>query len=128
MPSTRLRSWTREVKPLSGANKYVLHFEKGETPPVNAFWSVSIYSPQSFFVANPINRFAVSNWMPFNKNADGSLDLQIQKDSPGKDKEQNWLPAPEGEFNLTMRMYWPKEKDPTILSGSWKPPAVTLAK
>jgi len=116
-----------EGKPLSGANKYVLHFDKGEEPPVNAFWSVTMYNPQSFFVANPINRFAVSSWMPFKKNADGSLDIYIQNQSPGKDKESNWLPAPEGDFNLTMRMYWPKEKDPTILNGSWKPPAVKVA-
>ena len=116
-----------EGKPLSGANKYVLHFDKGEEPPVNAFWSVTMYTPQSFFVANPLNRYAVSSWMPFKKNADGSLDIYIQSQSPGKDKEANWLPAPEGEFNLTMRMYWPKETDPTILNGSWKPPAVKVA-
>jgi len=79
---------------------------------VNAFWSVTMYTPQSFFVANPLNRYAVSSWMPFKKNADGSLDIYIQSQSPGKDKEANWLPAPEGEFNLTMRMYWPKETDP----------------
>jgi hypothetical protein len=114
-----------EGKPLSGANRYVLHFDKGAEPPVNAFWSVTMYDPQSFFVANPINRYAVSSWMPFKRNPDGSLDLYIQHESPGKDKEQNWLPAPAGEFNMTMRLYWPKEKDPSILDGSWKPPAVT---
>ena len=112
-------------KPLSGANKYVLHFEKGNTPPVNAFWSVTMYDPHSFFVGNPINRYAVSSWMPFKRNVDGSLDIYIQNQSPGKEKEANWLPAPEGEFNMSMRMYWPVAKDPSILSGAWKPPAVT---
>jgi hypothetical protein len=111
-------------KPLNGADRYVLHFEKDQTPPVNAFWSVTIYNAESFFVANPINRYAISGWMPLKRNADGSLDIFIQKDSPGKDKEPNWLPAPDGEFNLTMRMYWPKEKPPTILDGSWKIPPV----
>jgi hypothetical protein len=116
-----------EGKALSGANKYVLHFDKGATPPVNAFWSVTMYDPDSFFVANPINRYAVSSWMPFKRNADGSLDLYIQHESPGKDKEANWLPAPAGGFNLTLRMYWPTDKAPSIIDGSWKPPAVTRA-
>jgi hypothetical protein len=116
-----------EGKPLSGASKYVLHFDKGNTLPVKAFWSVTMYDPDSYFVANPINRYAVSSWMPFKRNADGSLDLYIQNQSPGKDKEANWLPAPAGHFNVTMRMYWPDDKDPSILNGSWKPPAVTLA-
>ncbi len=114
-------------KPLSGANRYVIHFDKGATPPVNAFWSVTMYDADSFFVANPINRYAVSSWMPFKRNADGSLDLYIQKDSPGKGKETNWLPAPAGEFNLTMRMYWPNDKAPSILDGTWKPPGLKQA-
>jgi len=113
-----------EGKTLSGANRYVLHFDKGQEPPVRAFWSVTMYNPESFFVANPINRYAVSSWMPFKRNADGSLDLYIQKESPGKDKEANWLPAPDGEFNVTMRMYWPTEKAPSIMDGTWKPPAL----
>jgi hypothetical protein len=111
-------------KALNGANRYVLHFAKGEEPPVRAFWSVTMYNPDSFFVANPINRFAVSSWMPFRRNADGSLDLYIQKDSPGKDNEANWLPAPAGDFNLTLRMYWPTDKAPSIIDGTWKPPAL----
>jgi len=111
-------------QPLSGANRYVLHFDKGTTPPVNAFWSVTMYDAQSFFVANPINRYAVSSWMPLKRNADGSLDIHIQHASPGKDKEANWLPAPQGEFNATLRMYWPSDKDPSILDGTWKPSAI----
>ena len=116
-----------EAKTLNGANRYVLHFAKGEEPPVRAFWSVTMYDPDSFFVANPINRYAVSSWMPFKRNADGSLDLYIQNESPGKDKEANWLPAPKGEFNVTMRMYWPNDKAPSILDGTWKPPALKQA-
>ena len=116
-----------EGKVLNGANRYVLHFGKGQEPPVRAFWSVTMYDPNSFFVANPLNRYALSSWMPFKRNADGSLDLYIQRESPGKDKEANWLPAPGGEFNLTMRMYWPNDKAPSILDGTWKPPALRKA-
>lgn len=111
---------------LSGANRYVLRFEPGSEPPVEAFWSITLYDPQSFFVANPIGRQAVSSWMPFQRGADGSLELFIQHDSPGKERESNWLPAPEGEFNLTLRMYWPKETPPSILDGSWQPPAIRV--
>lgn len=108
-------------KPLNGANQYTLHFAKGETPPVNAFWSVTLYDNEGFQVGNVLNRFAVSSWMPFKSNADGSLDLYFQHESPGKDKEANWLPAPEGAFNLTMRLYGPKAD---ALTGKWNPPAV----
>jgi hypothetical protein len=108
-------------KPLNGANRYRLHFENGLTPPVKAFWSVTLYDPQSFFVANPLNRFALSSWMPLRRNADGSLDLYIQDDSPGQDLEANWLPAATGDFNITLRTYWPKDRSPSIIDGSWKP-------
>jgi hypothetical protein len=108
-------------RPLDGANKYVLHFEKGATPPVNAFWSVTLYDPQGFQVANSLNRFAVSSWMPFKYNPDGSLDIYFQNESPGQDKEANWLPAPRGPFNLTMRLYAPKSD---ALTGRWDPPAI----
>ncbi len=109
-------------KPLDGANKYVLHFDKGVTPPVNAFWSVTLYDAEGFQVANGLDRFAVSSWMPFKYNADGSLDLYFQNESPGKDKEVNWLPSPKGAFNLTMRLYSPKSD---ALTGKWNPPPVT---
>ena len=108
-------------KALDGVNKYVLHFPKGETPPVNAFWSITLYDPEGFQVGNALNRFAVSSWMPFKNNADGSLDLYFQNESPGKDLEANWLPAPKGPFNLTMRLYGPKAE---ALNGKWNPPAV----
>ena len=85
-----------EGKPLSGDNKYVLHFNKDELPPVGAFWSVTMYDAAGFPVANPINRFAVSSWMPFAYNPDGSLDLYFQHDDPGTGKEANWLPAGTG--------------------------------
>lgn len=116
-----------EGKPLSGANRYVLHFEKGQEPPARAFWSVTMYDPDSFFVPNRINRYALSSWMPFKRNADGSLDLYIQADPPGKAKAANWLPAPKGAFSLTLRMYWPDERPPSILDDTWKPPAVRPA-
>jgi hypothetical protein len=107
--------------PLNGANRYVLHFESGEMPPANAFWSLTMYNAQSFLVANPIKRYNIAGWMPLKYNSDGSLDIYIQRDSPGPAKESNWLPAPEGEFSVTMRIYWPKE---SVLDGTWKPPAI----
>lgn len=109
-------------RPLDGANKYMLHFEKGAAPPVNAFWSITLYDPQGFQVGNVLNRFAVSSWMPFKYNTDGSLDLYFQNESPGKDKEANWLPAPKDGFNLTMRLYGPKSE---ALTGKWNPSPVT---
>ena len=111
-------------KPLDGANKYVLRFEKGATPPVEAFWSVTLYDPDGFQVANPLNRFAVSSWMPLKYNPDGSLVLYFQNESPGKENEANWLPAPKGPFNLTMRLYSPKSD---VLTGRWNPPGVQQA-
>ena len=108
-------------KPLDGANSYTLHFDKNDMPPANAFWSVTLYDPEGFQVANTINRFAVSSWMPFKYNGDGSLDLYFQNESPGTDKEANWLPAPKGPFNLTMRIYAPKSE---ALTGKWNPPPV----
>ncbi|HEX2842881.1 DUF1254 domain-containing protein [Hyphomicrobium sp.] len=108
-------------KPLDGANAYTIHFDKETIPPVKAFWSVTLYDPEGFQVANSLNRFAVSSWMPFQKNADGSLDLYIQNENPGAGKEANWLPSPKGPFNLTMRLYAP-ESD--ALTGRWNPPPV----
>ncbi len=108
-------------KPLDGGSDYVLHFEKGATPPVDAFWSVTLYDAQGYQVANSLNRFAVSSWMPFKTNPDGSLDLYFQNASPGADKEANWLPAPKGPFNLTMRLYAPRTE---ALVGKWSPPPV----
>ncbi len=107
--------------PMHGGSAYILHFDKGATPPVDAFWSVTLYDGDGFQVANRLNRFAVSNWMPFEYNSDGSLDLYIQSASPGGDKEANWLPAPAGAFNLTMRLYAPKSD---ALTGKWNPPPV----
>jgi hypothetical protein len=111
-------------KPYSGANKYVIHFRRSRTPPVNGFWSLTMYDANYFFVANPLNRYTLSLRNKLKYNPDGSLDLYLQNESPGKDKESNWLPAPKGKFVLMMRLYWPKDKDPSILNGSWKPPAV----
>jgi hypothetical protein len=113
-----------EGKPLSGDNKYVLHFSKEELPPVGAFWSVTMYDVAGYQVANPINRFAVSSWMPFAYNADGSLDLYLQRDNPGAGKEANWLPAGTGPMSVLMRLYAPKAE---ALNGRWNPPAVKKA-
>ena len=109
-------------KPLDGANKYRMRFDKGATPPVDAFWSVTLYDADGFQAANVLNRFAVSSYFPFKTDADGSLDLYFQYESPDEDKEANWLPAPKGPFNLTMRLYGPKSE---ALTGKWSPPAVT---
>ena len=109
-------------KPLDGANKYSIHFDKANLPPAEAFWSITLYDSEGFQVANTLNRFAVSSWMPFKYNADGSLDLYFQNESPGGNKEANWLPAPKGAFNLCMRLYAPKSD---ALTGKWNPPPIT---
>jgi hypothetical protein len=109
-------------KPLDAANRYVLHFGKGQTPPTNATWSVSMYDPQGYYAPNAINRYNLAMWMPLRHNPDGSLDLYMQSGSPGPDKESNWLPAPvSGPFNLTERDYWPTE---AVLDGTYKLPPV----
>ncbi|MBE2245424.1 MAG: DUF1254 domain-containing protein [Burkholderiaceae bacterium] len=111
---------------LNGAHKYTLTWAKGQTPPVNAFWSITMYMIDEgwWFVPNKLNKFTVSPRNHLKANADGSITLYFQKDSPGKDKESNWLPAPEGEFIPMLRMYWPKDKAPSILDSSWTPPKV----
>jgi hypothetical protein len=111
-------------KAYDGASKYVIHFDKGELPPAEGFWSITMYDSGYFFVANPINRYSISARENLKSNPDGSLDLHVQKDSPGADKESNWLPAPAGKFQLMMRLYWPNESDPSILDGTWKIPPV----
>jgi hypothetical protein len=116
-----------EGKAYDGANKYVMRFAKGQLPPVHGFWSLTMYDANYFFVANPINRYSISARQQLKTNADGSTDLYIQNQSPGADKESNWLPAPAGKFVLMLRMYWPNEKDPSIIDGSWKIPAVKKA-
>ncbi len=110
--------------PYDGANKYVMHFDKGELPPVKGFWSLTMYNSEYFFVENPLNRYSISARQDLKPNADGSVDLYIQNQSPGADKESNWLPAPADKFILMLRLYWPNPDDPSILNGSWKIPAV----
>ena len=114
-----------EDRSYDGANRYVMHFAKGELPPVEGFWSLTVYNAEYFFVANPINRYSISPLRQnLKSNLDGSVDLLIQKDSPGADKESNWLPAPGGQFILMLRMYWPDETAPSILDGTWTIPPV----
>ena len=114
-------------------HNYTLTFAKDQFPPVNAFWSVTMYDAKNqLLVKNPINRYLINSPMlsGMKKNKDGSLTLYIQKDSPGKDKEANWLPAPDGEIYVVMRLYWPKDTPPSILpagEGTWQPPAVVVA-
>ena len=107
-------------KPLDSANRYVLRFEKDALPPTNATWSVSQYKG-NFYEQNVLNRFVVAPWMPLKFNADGSLDIYLQAESPGPDKESNWLPTPPGQFNLTLRNYFPKE---AAWDGSYQVPQV----
>jgi hypothetical protein len=113
-------------KPLDGANRYVLHFDAGQTPPTKVTWSVSMYDPQGYYVPNAINRYNLAAWMPLRYNPDDSLDLYIQSASPGAKKESNWLPAPaSGPFNLTVRDYGPTEG---VLDGTYKLPPVKLVR
>ncbi|KAF0097210.1 MAG: hypothetical protein FD144_5299 [Rhodospirillaceae bacterium] len=105
-----------------GAKKYVMRFPKGQLPPVKGFWSLTMYDADFFFVANPLNRYSISARQKLKANADGSTDLYIQNESPGADKESNWLPAPKGKFQLMLRLYWPTETPPSIIDGTWSPP------
>jgi hypothetical protein len=111
-------------KRYDGANKYVMHFDKGDLPPVQGFWSLTMYNAEFFFVDNPLDRYTLSERNKLTFNPDGSVDLYLQAANPGADKESNWLPAPEGRFIPMLRLYWPKETAPSILNGTWKPPAV----
>jgi hypothetical protein len=112
---------------------YTITFPAGQLPPVNSFWSVTMYDGKTqLLIKNPINRYLINSPMlpDMKKNPDGSLTIYIQKASPGKDKEANWLPAPDGTVYLVMRLYWPKTEAPSILpagAGSWQPPAVMQA-
>ena len=101
-----------------------MHIDKGQFPPVNGFWSLTMYDANYFFVPNALNRYNLSSRNKYVTNADGSVDLYLQAESPGKDKEANWLPAPKGKFIPMLRLYWPKETPPSILDGSWVLPAV----
>jgi hypothetical protein len=110
---------------LNGANNNTLRFAPGELPPVNAFWSTTMYElPSSLLVANPLDRFLLNSTMmgQFVKDADGGITLYCQNTSPGADKEPNWLPAPEGPFWVILRLYWP---EPSALNDEWKAPAIT---
>ena len=114
-----------EGQKLDGANKYTMHFAPDQLPPVHAFWSLTMYElPASLLVANPINRYLLNSPMlpQFVKDADGGLTFYVQNESPGKDKEPNWLPAPKGPFVAYMRLYWPKDE---ALNGTWKHPPLT---
>jgi hypothetical protein len=111
---------------LSGANKYTLTFAAGQMPPVNGFWSITMYEIDQgwWFVPNRLNKFTVSLRDDLKRNPDGSITLYFQNESPGAAQESNWLPAPKGDFIPMLRMYWPKTGNPSILNGSWAPPWV----
>ena len=115
-------------KPDCSTKRYTLTFANGQLPPVHAFWSVTMYDAKTqLLIDNPINRYLINSPMlpEMKKNEDGSLTIYIQKDSPGKDKESNWLPAPNGPIYVAMRLYWPKNE---ALKGTWKPPALQPVK
>ena len=105
--------------PLSGENKYMITFEEGKLPPANAFWSITMYGSNGYFVHNELNRYALGDRSNLQFNPDGSLDIYIQHENPGGEKTQNWLPAPSERFNLLLRVYSPK---PEMLDGTWKTP------
>jgi hypothetical protein len=117
-------------KPDTSTNRYTLTFPEGGLPPVEAFWSVTMYDGKTqLLIVNPINRYLINSPMipDLKKNSDGSITLHIQKDSPGADKESNWLPAPDGPAYVVMRLYWPKADSPSVYNGTWKPPPVQRA-
>lgn len=121
-----LNLYDADGQPVVGGKTYILHFDKGETPPVNAFWSLTMYDEQGFPTPNPLNRFAIGDRDNLKFNADGSLDIYIQHESPGADKESNWLPSPpSGKLGLTLRLYAPKAQ---ALDGRWNPPPIRKVK
>ena len=115
-----------EGRPLDGSHNYTLTFAKGQLPPVDGFWSLTMYQVDRgwWFVDNPLNRFTLSQRDALRYNPDGSLTLYLQHDTPGKEREANWLPAPKGAFVTMLRMFQPKTARPSVLDGSWQPPAV----
>ncbi|EHP44495.1 hypothetical protein OR16_02360 [Cupriavidus basilensis OR16] len=120
-PSTRVDA---AGKPLNGANRYVMHFDKGQMPPSAAFWSLTLYNDKQAFVANPLNRYAIGDRDRLRYNRDGSLDIYIQNARPEGKRVANWLPAPPDGFNLMMRVYWPRR---AMLEGTWSAPPVVRA-
>ena len=111
---------------LNGANRYTVTFPAGGVPPVNGFWSLTLYNKEHLFEPNPLNRFSLgAKSRAMKPNADGSLTLHFQNGSPGADRETNWVPAPRDEFSLYLRTYWPKAE---ILDGRWTPPLVVRAR
>lgn len=114
-----------EGNPYNGDNNYVLHFGKDELPPVNAFWSLTMYNDAGFMEANEINRFAIGDRDALNFNSDGSLDIYIQNGNPGAEKVSNWLPCPKGPISMVLRLYWPEQG---VLDGRWNPPLVKRVK
>ena len=111
-----------EGKPFDSGARYVVHFGKEQLPPARAFWSLSMYDARQLFAANAMNRYALGDRDALQFNGDGSLDVYIQRASPGTDKESNWLPTPQaGPFSMNLRLYWP---GPSALEGSWAPPPV----
>lgn len=107
--------------PLSGSQEYVIRFRKNEIPPVKGFWSLTMYSTDYYFIDNSLHRFSISSREKLKYNSDGSLDIYIQRKSPGKEKEPNWLPSPDEQFILMLRLYWPEE---SLFKGTWEPPVV----
>ena len=105
--------------------RYTIHIDSGQFPPVKGFWSLTMYDHENFLAQNALSRYSLSQRDKFVTNPDGSVDLYIQADSPGKGKDANWLPAPKAQFGLMLRLYWPTETPPSILDGTWKPPAVS---
>jgi hypothetical protein len=111
----------------ASSKKYVMHFDKGQLPPAQAFWSLTMYDDKYFFVPNSLNRYTLSSRNKFITNPDGSIDLYLQADSPGKAREANWLPAPKAKFIPMLRLYWPSETPPSLIDGTWKPPAIRVS-
>ena len=118
-------------QPLNGAHRYTVTFPKGQLPPADGFWSITMYDADYFFVPNKLNRFTASERNNLKANPDGSVTIDVSVDPPAADRMNNWLPAPKGDFVLMMRLYWPREKAPSILppgKGSWSPPPIVRVK
>lgn len=118
-PSTSIDA---DGRPLNGGSRYALHFNESGIPPADVFWSLTMYDSHGFLIENELNRFAVRSLSKLSYNADGSMDIWIQRNNPGEKLESNWLPAPPGDFKLMLRLYGPR---PEVLSDNWAPPGVS---
>jgi hypothetical protein len=112
-------------QPLTGRNRYTIRLDRNQLPPVDAFWSLTVYNSRQFLSSNPIDRYAIGDRNKLRFDVDGMATLYVQHESPGPDKQLNWLPVPQDDFTLALRLYWPRKQ---IIDGTWRMPAIQREK